>query len=393
MSRSSLRRLDRRVAAGHDRLGHLEVTPLTTRVERLQEAMRAAGVDLAVVGPGADMIYLTDAHPHPDERLCLLLVGREGLAFVMPVLNADEVRTQTALPFHTHADEDGPDEALRTALRDVGADDAGEVAVEDAMRTDFTLAVQGALPNARTRLLGSLLGPIRARKDADEIEILRRNASQADDAIRAVAAVARAGMTEAELAHVAQERFRSLGARPTFAIVGSGPNGAFPHHATGSRRLEPGDAVVVDVGATYDSYASDITRMFVVGEPSARYLQVHAVVERAVAAALAVVAPGVRARDVDRAARQVIEEAGFGAQFVHRTGHGIGMTGHEPPYLTATSDVVLEAGMTHSVEPGIYLPGEFGVRLEEIVAVTAAGCVILSTLPRDPIVVPAIAAA
>ncbi len=361
---------------------------MTTRVTRVQEAMHEAGVDLAVVGPGADMAYLTGARPHPDERLCLLLIGRERLAFVMPALNADEVRAQTDERLHTHADEEGPEGALRAALADVGAEAAVELAVEDAMRSDFTLTVQEALPGSRTRRFGELLAPIRARKEFDEIALLRRNAAQADDAIRAVAAYARAGVTERELANVAQERFRSLGAQPSFAIVGSGPNGAFPHHATGDRPLQEGDAVVVDVGATWEGYCSDITRMVVVGEPSARYLEIHAVVDRAVAAALAAVRPGARARDVDRAARQVIEAAGYGPRFVHRTGHGIGMTGHEPPYLTATSDVVLEAGMTHSVEPGIYLPGEFGVRLEEIVAVTASGCVVLSDLPRDPIVVP-----
>jgi Xaa-Pro aminopeptidase len=375
---------------GHDRGVRQEVTPgMTTRVERVQQAMHEAGVDLAALGPGADMTYLTGVRPHPDERLCLLLIGRERLAFVMPSLNADEARTQTDLRLHTHADEDGPDGALRAALDDVGAREAALLAVEDAMRSDFTLSVQEALPGCRTRRLGELLAPIRARKEPEEIALLRRNAAQADDAIRAVAAHARAGVTERELANVAQERFRSLGASPSFAIIGSGPNGAFPHHATGERSLRAGDVVVVDVGATWGDYCSDITRMLVVGEPSARYLEVHAVVDRAVAAALAAVRPGARGRDVDRAARRVIEAAGFGPRFVHRTGHGIGMTGHEAPYLTATADVVLEAGMTHSVEPGIYLPGEFGVRLEEIVAVTASGCVVLSNLPRDPIVVPA----
>jgi Xaa-Pro aminopeptidase len=366
---------------------------MTTRVERVQGAMHDAGIDLSVVGPGADMAYLTGAIPHPDERLCLLLVGPERLAFVMPALNADEVRGQTDAPFHTHADEDGPQAALRAALEHVGAARARRMAVEDGMRSDFTLLVQEALPGVETRLLGELVAPIRSRKDRAELDILRRNARQADEAVLAVAAAARVGSSERALADVALEHFRRLGARPGFAIVGSGPNGAFPHHASGDRRLEPGDAVVVDVGGAFGGYCSDITRMLVVGEPSGRYREVHDVVERAVAAALAAVRPGARGRDVDRAARSVIEEAGYGPRFVHRTGHGIGMTGHEPPYLTATSEVVLEEGMTHSVEPGIYLPGEFGVRLEEIVVVTASGCEVLSSLARDALVVPTAASA
>jgi Xaa-Pro aminopeptidase len=360
---------------------------MNARVERLQRVMGEAGVDLAVMGPGADMAYLAGARPHPDERLCLLLVGLERLALVVPALNADEVAGQTTLRLYTHADEDGPQAALAAALAAVGARGARSMAVEDGMRSDFTLTVLDALPGARAQRLSALLGPIRMRKDAAEVDALRRNAAQADGAVLAAAAAARAGVSERDVAHAAEERLRAQGARHSFAIVGSGPNGAFPHHATGERRLAPGDAVVVDLGGTSEGYCSDITRMLVVGEPSPRYREVHDAVERAVQAALAAVRPGVRARDVDRAARAVIEDAGFGPRFVHRTGHGIGMSGHEPPYLTATSDLVLEEGMAHSVEPGIYLPGEFGVRLEEIVVVTAHGCEVLSRLSREAIIV------
>jgi Xaa-Pro aminopeptidase len=364
--------------------------PQGTRIERLRRAMADEGVDLAVMGPAADMAYLVGVHPHPDERLCLLLVGESGLGLVIPALNADDVAGQTDLPLHTHADEEGPAAALRAALDAAGAPKGGAlvVAFEDGMRTDFALTVLEALPGATARRLGPLMASLRSRKDEAELDALRRNARQADEAVLAAAAAARPGMSEREVADAAERRLRELGARPQFAIVGSGPHGAFPHHATGERRLAPGDAVVLDVGGSAEGYCSDITRMLVVGAPSARYLEVHDVVERAVQAALAAVKPGARGRDVDRAARAVIEEAGFGPRFVHRTGHGIGMTGHEPPYLTATSDVVLEPGMTHSVEPGIYLPGEFGVRLEEIVVVTEEGCEVLSTLPRDPIIVP-----
>jgi Xaa-Pro aminopeptidase len=361
---------------------------VTTRLERLRAFMGEAGVDLAVMGPAADMAYLVGARPHPDERLCLLLVGRRGLGLLVPALNADEVAGQTDLALHTHADEEGPGAALARALVAGGGGGVRVVAFEDGMRTDFALTVLEALPGAAARRLGPLTGALRVVKDADELSALRRNAGQADEAVRAAVAAARAGVSEREVADAAERRFRELGARPQFGIVGSGPNGAFPHHATGERRLAPGDAVVLDVGASSEGYCSDITRMLVVGEPTARYRHVHGVVERAVQAALAAVRPGALGRDVDRAARAVIEEAGFGPRFVHRTGHGIGMMGHEAPYLTATADVVLEPGMTHSVEPGIYLPGEFGVRLEEIVVVTEGGCEVLSRLARDPIVVP-----
>jgi Xaa-Pro aminopeptidase len=168
-----------------------------------------------------------------------------------------------------------------------------------------------------------------------------------------------------------------------FTIVGAGSNGAFPHHATSRKLVEDGDAIVIDIGARKDAYNSDVTRMAFVGAPSQRYLEVHAVVEQAVQAALAVIRPGLAAKEVDRVARDVITAAGFGQYFVHRTGHGLGLNGHESPYITSTNELVLEEGMVFSVEPGIYLPGEFGVRLEEIVVVTSNGARIFNQLPRE----------
>ncbi len=360
---------------------------MSQRITRLRAAMTQAGVDLAAVGPGADLAYLSGAKPHPDERLCLLLVGPAGESMVVPKLNADEVRGQTAITMHTHDDAESPLGALKAALQDVGAEAAKEVAIEDGMRADFGLDLLDVLPQAKLLRLSRWLGPIRAKKDATELAALRRNAAQADAAVQALAAAARVGMTERQLADVARAAFTELGARPTFSIVGAGANGAFPHHATSDRVIVEGDAVVVDVGGASEGYCSDITRMLFFGQPSERYLHVHGVVERAVQAALAAVRPGARAHEVDDAARAVITEAGFGPRFTHRVGHGIGMTGHELPYLTASSQLLLEEGMTHSVEPGIYLEGEFGIRLEEIVAVGADGPEVFSKLSRDPIVV------
>ena len=168
-----------------------------------------------------------------------------------------------------------------------------------------------------------------------------------------------------------------------FAIVGGGANGAFPHHHTGPRPLQDGDAVVIDIGGRRAGYVSDITRMAFIGEPTTRYLDVHATVEAAVVAALAASKPGATCADVDSAARGVIEDAGYGEYFVHRTGHGLGLSVHEPPWIMTGYDVELRPGVVHSVEPGIYLPGEFGVRLEEIVHVTDSGCQRFSSLPRE----------
>jgi len=169
--------------------------------------------------------------------------------------------------------------------------------------------------------------------------------------------------------------------------IGAGKNGAFPHHHTSDTVLKDGDAVVVDLGGGKDGYVSDITRMMFLGDPTPEYLKIHQIVDNAVSAALKAARPGVLAKDVDAAARKVIADAGYGDYFVHRLGHGLGSEVHEQPYLSASSNTVLEAGMVFSIEPGIYLPGEFGVRLEEIVILRPDGPEILSQLPRDLVVI------
>ena len=224
---------------------------------------------------------------------------------------------------------------------------------------------------------------LRMIKDDAELAALQENARIADAAQTAVREALRDGITERELSAVAKARFEQDGARYAFGIVGAGGNSAFPHHHTGDSVVRPGDAIVVDIGGQKDGYFSDITRMCCLGPAPEGYGEVHAVVAAAVAAALATIRPGVQARAVDKAARDVIEAAGYGAFFTHRTGHGLGSEVHEPPYITAANPLVLEEGMVFTVEPGIYLPGRFGIRLEEVAVVTADGCRILSGLSRD----------
>jgi len=357
--------------------------PTAERLSRLRKAMQAENADLVAIAPGSHMDWLLGFHPHPDERPCLLLVGAEREAFLMPVLNAEGTRESTDIVFHCWADADGPDAALAAALADVGATRAKSVVLDETMRADFALLVLGVVPGATHAFTERTLGRLRMSKDEGEIVRLRMNAAIADRAMQKAFATVRAGMSERELAQVIKDHFVSEGAAPAFWIVGGGPNGAFPHHQTGNRTLEEGDAIVIDIGGRREGFPSDITRMAVVGRPPEGYGQVHTIVERAVQAALATARPGVKAGDVDTAARRVIADAGYGEFFVHRTGHGIGIDGHEPPYITATSETVLEEGMTFSIEPGIYLPGRFGIRLEEIVVLRADGPEILSSLPRE----------
>ena len=352
------------------------------RLAALRAAMEAAGTDLLALGPGPHMQWLLGFHPHADERPCLLLVTPRGWGFLMPALNAEEARVRCDVPLHVWADEDGPSEALRSALLALGAECARRVSVDEAMRADFALLLLGALPGAEPGFAAQTVGRLRMRKDEGERDALRENARLADRAMEAALAAIRPGASEREVADAARAAFAKAGAQPLFAIVGAGGNGARPHHATGDTALAEGDAVVIDIGARRGAFSSDITRMAAVGRPPEGYEEAHVVVEAAVRAALAAARPGVPAREVDRAARSVIEEAGLGRAFVHRTGHGLGLEGHEPPWITATSEAMLEEGMVFSVEPGVYLPRRFGIRLEEIVILGAEGPEVLSRLPR-----------
>ena len=353
------------------------------RISRLQDRLAAQETDFVAVGPGAHMDYLLGFHPHPDERPCLLMVSRSGAGMLMPALNAEAARTATDLPFWAWKDADGPGAALDAAFGDLGVRNAGRIGLDETMRTDFALMLIDALPNADRRLASDSVGHLRLHKDEAEIAALKENAAIADAAQQAVRAAVRPGITENELADVARKTFAEHGAKTIFTIVGAGPNGAYPHHHTGDTVVKAGDAIVVDIGGCKGIYPSDITRMVSCGTPPEGYQAVHDVVNAAVEAALAVIKPGCLARDVDAAARSVITEAGYGEYFVHRTGHGLGIEVHEPPYITATADTVLNAGMVFSVEPGIYLPGRFGIRLEEIVVVRETGPEVLSALPRD----------
>ena len=356
----------------------------TKRLAALRETMKATGTGLIAIAPGSHMDWVLGFHPHPDERPCLLLVAPEKEAFLMPGLNAEGTREFTDIEFHNWADAEGPEAALAAALAAIGASAPGRVALDETMRADFALLLLDALPADTARdFTHKTLGALRMRKDAAEYAVLKMNAGIADRAMQAAFACIKPGMTEKEVAAEIRAHFSSEAASPQFWIVGTGGNGAFPHHSASDKVIREGDAIVLDIGGRKQGFPSDMTRMAVVGQPPEGYGQIHSIVEKAVQAALKAARPGALARDVDDAARGVITDAGYGEYFVHRTGHGLGIDIHEPPYITATSDVVLEEGMVFSIEPGIYLPGRFGIRLEDIVILRVDGPEILSSLPRD----------
>lgn len=357
--------------------------PFAGRLVRLRQRMAAAGVDLVAVGPTSSLAWLAGVSAHGDERPVMLVVDGVRAAFLMPALNAASVRAQTDLPFYEWSDADGPGAALAALLADFGADPARtSLALDETMRADFALLLLDALPGVRRQFLGSTVGWLRARKEPSEYVGLKANAVLNDAAMQAAFAGLRPGMTERAVVAEVERFFAAHGAETVFASVCFGGNGAYPHHDSGDATLEPGMAVLVDIGGRQGAYPSDMTRVGTFGPAPKGFAEVVAVVEAAVRAALAAARPGVRAREVDAAARGVIAAAGYGDRFPHRTGHGLGIDVHEAPYVTATSDTVLEEGMVFSIEPGVYLPGRFGVRLEEIVILRADGPEILSGLPR-----------
>lgn len=356
------------------------------RMKRLTARMAETKTDGVFVGPTSNMKWLAGFDPHGDERPVMLVVGPKSAAFLMPALNADSARQHTELPFFTWPDAEGPADAFARVLSETGIAGVANptIALDETMRADFALMVVDALPGAKRQFLAETVGALRAAKDESEYKLLKMNALIDDETMRAAFAALKPGMSELEAAEIIKNTFKAQGASAEFVIVCFGENGAFPHHHSGERRLKAGDAILVDIGGRKDGYPSDMTRVGYCGTPPEGFEEVVSVVERAVQAAIAAARPGVKASDVDRAARETIAAAGYGDRFLHRTGHGLGIDVHERPYITATSDVVLQAGNVFSIEPGIYLTDRFGVRLEEIVILGKDGAEVLSELSRKP---------
>lgn len=362
-------------------------TSYETRLANLRQRMRDTGTDLVAIGPSSHMVWLANLSPHGDERPVLLLVSQKFAGFLMPALNADSSRKHTDLPMFPWDDADGPDAALDQLLSACEIDRSNiSVVIDETMRADFALLLLDALPGARRAFTDDTVSYLRARKDDDEYDALKASALLNDKAMQAGFDALEPGITEREIAETIRAFYKANGAAPMFTSVCFSGNGAFPHHHTGETQLKSGDAVLIDIGARYLGYPSDMTRVGYFGAAPEKFVEIHGIVDAAVNAAIATAKPGVLARDVDKAARDVIAKAGYGERFLHRTGHGLGLDIHEPPYITGTSEAVLEEGMVFSIEPGIYLPGHFGMRLEEIVILRADGAEVLSELPRSAFV-------
>jgi Xaa-Pro aminopeptidase len=361
-----------------------DTTERSERIGRVRDVMTDRAVDVLALAPTDNLLYTLGFSPFPDERASVFFLSLAEGTFLVPAINAEEVRAHvTEFPMFVWTDGSGPTEALAAAIKSLDLRKSPRIGFDPEMRADVVLEIQASTPGAEYMDGASVLRPAREVKTPSELALLRASASAADVAMRDALEACQAGSTELDVAAAAVAGFRRSGvSQISFTIVGSGPNGAHPHHRSSDHILEDGDAVVVDLGGRLDGYSSDITRMAFIGDPSPRYREVHDIVDSALVAARDSVVPGVTCGQIDAAARDVITNAGYGEYFVHRTGHGLGLSMHESPWVIPGSKDVIREGMVFSIEPGIYLPGQFGVRLEEIVGVTADGCETLSDLPR-----------
>lgn len=351
------------------------------RLERARSAMAADGIDALCLSVGSDLPYLTGYHAMPLERLTMLVaVGENRPVLVVPELEAPRVDTAPDV-FDVRPWSEAEDPV---AIVDGILGSARRVAIGDETWTRFSLALQNIGEGRAWFPAGALMARLRVIKSNSEIAALRAAAHTVDGVVDAMATVRWSGRTEREVSREFIDRTIAAGHESVdFAIIASGPNAASPHHEPGNRTIGHGDVVVADFGGHQDGYSSDTTRMFVVGEPPDAFDAVFAVVRDAQASAVDSVRPGVTAASIDAIARRIIEDAGYGDRFIHRTGHGIGLDVHEHPYVVEGNDQVLEQGMTFSIEPGIYLTGRWGIRIEDIVAVTEQGVEPLNRSDHD----------
>ncbi|MFF0161348.1 aminopeptidase P family protein [Streptomyces sp. NPDC005263] len=358
---------------------------------RMRRAARAAGdAGLAglLVAPGPDLVWLTGYAPTAaTERLTLLVLAPDqDPVLVVPTLEAPDATGAIGAPALTlHDWTDGEDPYAATAAL---LDTSGRFGISDNAWAMHLLGLQRTLPGTSYASLTEALPMLRAVKDAAELELLAAAGAAADATFEEIREVPFAGREESRIAADLARLLREHGHEQVdFTIVASGPNGANPHHEVGDRVVERGDMVVLDFGGLKAGYGSDTSRTVHVGEPTDEERRVHDLVREAQEAGFRAVRPGVACQEVDRAARAVIADAGYGDRFIHRTGHGIGVTTHEPPYMIEGEEQPLVPGMCFSVEPGVYLPGRFGVRIEDIVTVTEDGGRRLNATSREMVIV------
>ena len=350
-----------------------------SRLARVIAGMEQMGLEQIVVSAPESIFYLTGKWISPGERMLALYITRDGDA-ALYANRLFALNGQIDAPLVEYDDTDDSAKLLASALR------PGKIGIDKFWPSQFTIRLMDARSDVRPVLGSQCVDDARMCKDAEELRLMRESSAKNDKATAAAISALRAGMTEADAAAAYLAAAKAEGASgPSFEpLICFGPACAEPHHSTGAENtLRPGDSVIIDVGLAWQSYASDMTRSVFFGEASDEQKRVYDLVCAANAAGRAAVRPGVPLKEFDRAARKVIEDAGYGKYFIHRTGHGIGLQVHEPPDVSSVSETIARPGMVFSIEPGVYLPGRFGVRVEDLVTVTEDGGETLNALSRD----------
>jgi Xaa-Pro aminopeptidase len=356
-----------------------------SRISRARDLMRDEGLDMLFIGPSSDFQYFTGHPTRTSERLTALLIPYEGKpTIVVPRLEFPLVEyLGDAYDYEVWEETESPIERVVGRVRSTGGE---AIAINDQIWGGFLVQLQHELPNRSYHRGASVLKQLRSVKDPFELDLLKEASRRTDEAWETfVKNVKVIGRTEEEVCEDLKGALADHGMpNVAFCIVASGPNGASPHHHTADRRIEAGDPIVMDFGGIHEGYFSDVTRTPVAGYvPEDDFTTAYNIVLEAQQAAFERVAPGVECQEIDRTARKVITDKGYGEYFIHRLGHGIGMTGHEDPYLVEGNDELLQEGMVVSDEPGIYIPGKWGIRIEDTVAVTASGGERYNHVSRD----------
>jgi Xaa-Pro dipeptidase len=354
-------------------------------MNEVREEMRKRGIDLFLVSPSSNLFYLSGYAVHGDERLLLLVLPREGEPFVLAnLLYKDQVEPLLVTEFVYWKDGEDPFVLLKREIEKRNFP-VENIALEPQVPAFFSLPIAEQFPRTVFTLGSPLTDTLRRHKDSGEIELIRRACKLSDQALAAVIEKGAywIGKTEAQFCDELTAELRRGGVAAYDAIVAVGANGAVPHHVTGQTVIKEGKGLLIDFGGRLQGYHTDCTRTFHFGVPDAEFEKVYSIVLEAHMAAEAKARPGNLLGDVDNAARQVIEKAGYGPYFTHRTGHGLGIDGHEGVSAAKGETTPIAAGMIFSIEPGIYLPGRLGVRIENLVAIGLDGPEVLHAFPRE----------
>lgn len=350
------------------------------RRQNLRNAMLYRRIDASIFTPSTDYLYLTGSYKQPAQRISALILTQKRSVLLLPCIEAEnEPQLADELEILTYSDLDNAEKIICSLLPP-----KGRIAIGREMRAGFLLSMQALSPELQWQNADALLSPIRRKKEPEEIQMIEEAQHMAERALTKLLSEPIIGKTECELASRLMELrldegFDSVGP----GIVASGPNTALPHHTNGERVLSCGDVLMFDIGGVYKGYRADFTRTFAVGKIPESFSEIYHVVLQAHITAKAAVKENVPAAEIDRIARDIIEKAGYGAYFTHRLGHGIGLDIHEEPFISSTNRLPLEIGNVFSCEPGIYIPGQFGVRIEDLLVLEKNGARSLNTLTKE----------